>query len=95
MMNELKVTYKLSDEEFRHSFSPVKIMQNKFLEIHTRFRESVFKEILHNGTRDPHLITIIQNSQWVPGYSQIFYDGILQGHLYEDFVNLTFRFKPE
>jgi len=93
-MNQINLNFRLSDEEIRHLKFPVQSTQTSIQEYFLYFREKVFVEILHNKTRNPDLITIIKHSQWAPDYSQIFYDGIFQGHLYEDFISFNFKFIP-
>lgn len=93
-MNILDLKVKINQEEIKHLAFPQMQISSIVRKTYLEFMEKLKEEILHNGTRDLSLVTIIENPQWDFGYSQIYYDGIFQGHLHRDFVNITFRFEP-
>ncbi len=93
-MNILDLKFEIGQEEIKYMRFPQKTIAEIAREQYISFMEKVSEEILYHGTRDPSLFTIIEHSEWEFGYSQIYYDGIFQGHLHRDFVNITFRFEP-
>lgn len=94
-MNRLSLKFEISNEEIHKIKFPFETIQSQIIQKCAEFRESVFLEITKETKRDPKLITIVRHLNWTPDYSQVFYDGIFQGHLYEDFVHCNFRFEPK
>lgn len=93
-MNILNQNFKISDDEIRSLRFPIRNILNEIQKEWIKFRERVCSEIIGNTNRDPKLIVFIRNSEWDITYSQVYYDGIFQGHLHEDPISLCFRFEP-
>lgn len=94
-MEILDLKFEISDESVRLMKFPVKTVQSQIIDKCIEFRNRVFEEITKGTKRNPENITIVKHSSWSYDYSQVFYDGIFQGHLYEDFINCSFRFEPQ
>lgn len=93
-MEKLSLNFKISNEEINRMRTPFENIQSELIKKCIEFRERVFFEITKEKNRDPKLITFVRHIDWEINYSQVFYDGEFQGHLYEDFINCNFRFEP-
>src|SRR5690242_10701283 len=93
-MNILKQDFKILDDQVRHLAFPVETIQKQIQNEWIKFRERVCEEIIRDTNRDPKLIMFVRHSEWDITYSQVYYDGIIQGHLHEDPVTCHFRFEP-
>lgn len=70
------------------------VLEKEVVDKVTAFRKSVYEMIADNLKGRIDQIQIMHHSSWDFGYSQVYYNGVFQGHLHEDFINCKFTFNP-